>query len=350
MNFLGGIAKGVSGLVVWLLALGSFRIDAAAPTAGFSMYPDGNPVIGQTVQFTDTSTGGPTTWTWDFGDATAGSNQQNPAHTYGAPGTFQVTLTAGNGAGSTQIVQPVVVSPIDTLQLNNKGDHPFVVKLTATNQHNNNVQGAGQAIPQSDLFGYFSFPSLTNNPSNPEVFIKILDGRPINGQYWVFYGHLTDLIYDLSVTEVATGIVKNYHKDAGAQAAGNADTSGFIAASPTPTPVPTPSSTTWVVNVGAAGGYSFVDAHTGNTTSRIHVGDTVKWVFMNPAMAHSTTSGTCSAGGPYGGGCSPDNKWDSGLLLSPSTFSQVFNTAGSFPYYCQQHGSAYGMTGIVIVQ
>jgi PKD repeat protein len=346
MNFLGGLVKGVSGLVVSLLAFGIIRPDAA-PTAGFSMYPDGNPVIGQTVQFTDTSTGGPTTWTWDFGDATGGSNQQNPAHTYAAPGTYQVTLTAGNGSGSTQIVQQVVVTPLDTLQLNNKGDHPFVVKLTATNQHNNNVQGAGQAIPQSDLFGYFSFPSLTNNPSNPEVFIKILDGRPINGQYWVFYGHLTDLIYDLSVTEVATGIVKTYHKDAGAQAPGNADTSGFVAAAPSPTPTPG-SATTWVVNVGSqAGAIAFTDVHSNNSVSTIHVGDTVQWVFQSSTMYHSTTSGTCTSGGYYGGDCTADGNWDSGYQMSPAMYSHVFNTAGTFKYYCQAHTSS--MTGSVVV-
>jgi PKD repeat protein len=243
MSIHGVVSKGVSAVVLSLLAL-SLSSATAAPTASFSMSPDGNPVLGQTVQFTDTSTGGATAWTWNFGDGGAGSNQQNPAHTYGGPGTFQVTLTAGNGSGSTQMVRQVVVTAIDTLQLNNQGDHPFVVKLQATNQHNNNVQGAGQAIPQSDLFGYFSFPSLTNNPSNPEVFVKILDGRPVNGQYWVFYGHLTDLIYDLSVTEVATGIVKNYHKDAGAEAPGGADTSGFTAGpSPTQTPTPSPSPT-----------------------------------------------------------------------------------------------------------
>jgi hypothetical protein len=92
----------------------------------------------------------------------------------------------------------------DTLTLNSS--HPFTVRLVATNQHNGNVQGVGQAIPQSDLFGYFSLPSLTGQPTNPEVFVKILDGTTINGQYWVFYGHLTDLIYDITVTEVATGL------------------------------------------------------------------------------------------------------------------------------------------------
>jgi len=111
-----------------------------------------------------------------------------------------------------------------TLVLNSA--HSFNITLVATNQHNNNVQGAGVALPQTDTFGYFSLPSITNNPSNPEVFIKILDGRPINGFYWVFYGHLTDLIYDISVKENATGITKVYHKNAGNEA-GGFDTTAF---------------------------------------------------------------------------------------------------------------------------
>ena len=51
-----------------------------------------------TVQFTDQSTGAPTGWRWDFGDNT-GSTQQSPAHTYAAPGTYAVTLTATNANG-----------------------------------------------------------------------------------------------------------------------------------------------------------------------------------------------------------------------------------------------------------
>ena len=222
MTFFGGLFKGLSALAVSVLAFGLFSA-AAAPTASFTMAPDGNPVVGQPVQFTDTSTGGPTSWSWNFGDGQS-STQQNPTHVYAAPGPFNVTLTATNTDGSNQKVQPLIVSPIDTLRLN--ASHPFLVKLVATNQHNGDVQGPGQAIPQNDLFGYFSLPSLTSNPDNPEVFVKILDGRPINGQFWVFYGHLTDLIYDITVTEVATGFVKTYHKDAG-NSAGGFDTSGF---------------------------------------------------------------------------------------------------------------------------
>ena len=116
-----------------------------------------------------------------------------------------------------------------TLVLNQA--HSFNVTLVATDQHNNNVTGNGVALPQTDTFGYFSLPTITQNPSNPEVFVKILDGTAINGNYWVFFGHLTDLIYDMSVTDNVTGIQHTYHKDAGNEP-GGFDTSTFPATAP----------------------------------------------------------------------------------------------------------------------
>ena len=38
-----------------------------------------------TVQFTDTSTGNVTSWSWDFGDGTALDTSQNPTHQYAIP-------------------------------------------------------------------------------------------------------------------------------------------------------------------------------------------------------------------------------------------------------------------------
>ena len=66
---------------------------AALPTAGCA------PV---TVQFSDQSTGGAaTSWAWQFpGGNPATSTAQNPTVTYTAAGTYSVTLTASNAAGS----------------------------------------------------------------------------------------------------------------------------------------------------------------------------------------------------------------------------------------------------------
>ena len=54
-----------------------------------------------TVHFTDSSSGTPTAWAWDFNnDGVIDDITQNPVHTYTAPGTYQVNLTASNAAGS----------------------------------------------------------------------------------------------------------------------------------------------------------------------------------------------------------------------------------------------------------
>jgi len=54
-----------------------------------------------TVQFTDESTAGSNpidSWYWDFGDGN-NSTLENPSHTYGAPGTYNVTLTVTDEHG-----------------------------------------------------------------------------------------------------------------------------------------------------------------------------------------------------------------------------------------------------------
>jgi PKD repeat protein len=64
----------------------------------------GSPTFGTaplTVTFTDSSTGSPTSWIWDFGDVSSvNATQRNPVHTYVSNGTYTVSLTATNSAGS----------------------------------------------------------------------------------------------------------------------------------------------------------------------------------------------------------------------------------------------------------
>ncbi len=62
----------------------------------------GSPTSGSaplTVNFTDQSSGNPTSWSWDFGDGGT-STVQNPLHEYTDVGTYTVSLTASNAFGS----------------------------------------------------------------------------------------------------------------------------------------------------------------------------------------------------------------------------------------------------------
>ncbi|TQD28285.1 PGF-pre-PGF domain-containing protein [Methanolobus vulcani] len=56
------------------------------------------------VQFTDTSSGNPTSWSWSFGDG-ATSTDQNPLHTYDVAGDYTVSLEVTNDYGSDSIVK-----------------------------------------------------------------------------------------------------------------------------------------------------------------------------------------------------------------------------------------------------
>jgi hypothetical protein len=84
----------------------------------------------------------------------------------------------------------------------------------------------GVAANENDMFGYFSLPGITGHAENPEVFVKMLDGRELSGRFWVFYGGLTDLEFTLTVTDTVTGAVKSYTKPAGSYC-GDADTQAF---------------------------------------------------------------------------------------------------------------------------
>ncbi|MCK5855945.1 MAG: PKD domain-containing protein [Bacteroidales bacterium] len=60
------------------------------------------------IQFTDISTGGPTSWMWNFGDGTS-SNVQNPLHTFGT-GTYTVTLMIFGANCQSTSTQNVTIS------------------------------------------------------------------------------------------------------------------------------------------------------------------------------------------------------------------------------------------------
>ena len=82
--------------------------------------------------------------------------------------------------------------------------------------------GVGSAVPLTGDTGYFWFFGA----DNVEVMLKVLDGAPVNGKHWVFYGALSSVEYTLRVTDTATGAVKTYTNKSG-NLASVADTGAF---------------------------------------------------------------------------------------------------------------------------
>jgi PKD repeat protein len=135
-----------------------------APTAGFS----GTPTSGDaplTVDFSDLSTGSPTSWDWDFGDASGTSTQQNPSYTYTNPGTYTVTLTATNACGSdaetrTDYITVTCTAPVaDFSGTPTTGCAPLAVDFTdlstnATSWSWDFGDGAGSSTAQNPSYSY----------------------------------------------------------------------------------------------------------------------------------------------------------------------------------------------------
>lgn len=104
-------------LIAAVLLMGLVGAVSAArtPVAQFTA----SPTYGEaplTVYFTDQSTGSPTSYTWKFGDGTT-SNAKNPTHKYKTAGTYTVTETVNNRAGSNTIVKTgyiTVGKPVST--------------------------------------------------------------------------------------------------------------------------------------------------------------------------------------------------------------------------------------------
>ncbi|PWR75016.1 PKD domain-containing protein [Methanospirillum stamsii] len=66
------------------------------------------------VTFTDLSENNPTSWEWNFGD-NKNSSEKNPVHVYESAGSYTVSLTVTNSAGSDTLVEQnyiVVTAPI----------------------------------------------------------------------------------------------------------------------------------------------------------------------------------------------------------------------------------------------
>lgn len=181
---------------------------AAQPVASFTWDPT-DPNVGVTVNFTDTSTEGPTAWLWNFGDPTAGllntSSEQNPFFSYNFAGTYTVTLTVSNSDGLSSTSHTVIVAGggfppcVEGPTTLCVGNGRFSVSADWTTP--DGLSGHGNATKLTDDAGYFWFFQSTNT----ELVVKVLNGCGIDGAYWVFAAGLTNVQVVLTVTDEQTG-------------------------------------------------------------------------------------------------------------------------------------------------
>jgi hypothetical protein len=82
--------------------------------------------------------------------------------------------------------------------------------------------GTGRSLAITDNTGAFWF----FDPTNLELVVKVLDGRSVNGKYWVFYGALTNVEYTITVKDNLTGVVRTYFNPQG-RLASVADTGAY---------------------------------------------------------------------------------------------------------------------------
>ncbi|AZQ63793.1 PKD domain-containing protein [Flammeovirga pectinis] len=78
-----------------------------APLAQFTV-SSSSIMLGESVTFTDGSTGEVTSYAWSFGDDNT-SVAQNPTHTYASAGSYTATLTVTNSAGSSSESMTITV-------------------------------------------------------------------------------------------------------------------------------------------------------------------------------------------------------------------------------------------------
>jgi sugar lactone lactonase YvrE len=98
-------------------------------------------------------------------------------------------------------------------------NHRFLLTAHARDQRTG-TEGEGLPLRINSIFGSFSLPALTGSSENPEIYVKVLDGRVVNGSFWTFYGGLTDLEYTLTIIDSITGSSVAYFHEPGSKCGG----------------------------------------------------------------------------------------------------------------------------------
>jgi hypothetical protein len=134
-----------------------------------------------------------------------------------APGSYALAVDGAPLAGATASVAAPACTSGPVLCLASDRFRVQVHWQLATGQ-----SGDGEAVALTSDTGYFWF----FDPTSVELLVKIVDGRAVNGDFWVFYGALSNVAYTLKITDTQTGRTKTYTNPQGTMAS-VADTSAL---------------------------------------------------------------------------------------------------------------------------
>ncbi|HEY0782239.1 MAG TPA: hypothetical protein VGE98_07290, partial [Thermoanaerobaculia bacterium] len=87
--------------------------------------------------------------------------------------------------------------------------------------------GGAHGVDGPDTAGFWFF-----TPDNVDLVVKVLDGGATNGNFWVFYGALSNVQYTITVTDTSNGARRVYRNPQG-HLASHADTAAFPVTSST---------------------------------------------------------------------------------------------------------------------
>ncbi|MEO1087261.1 MAG: sialidase family protein, partial [Acidobacteriota bacterium] len=121
-------------------------------------------------------------------------------------------VTAGHG----------VLSPApEKSPLRLQEDRFEVEVFWVTEDGNSGLATGAKLSPDTATFSFF-------DPDNLEIFVKVLDGRSFNDHFWLFFTGLSNVYYDVVVTDTVTGEQRIYSNPQGSFG-GLADTQLFAA-------------------------------------------------------------------------------------------------------------------------
>jgi PKD repeat protein len=190
-------------------------VNPPPPTAGFTVSPGTGPAP-LSVTVTDRSTGGPTSWDWNFGDGSAiASGRTPPAHVYTTPGSYTITLTARNAGGPSIATMPISVTvPKPTASFTAtplSGTAPLAVSVTDTSTGSptgwswtfgDGTAAVGGRTPGAHTYtaaGTYTITLTASNPGGSTTATRAITVNPVPTT------RLKDITFDPTLTDLAHG-------------------------------------------------------------------------------------------------------------------------------------------------